>query len=225
MQRGRSKIDDGAGAVGRPPARAPGGLLRKVGVATVGGCLALLVLLGLGFLWFVWQLPVDEVTINGKADGIVVFTGGASRTSDAIELLAAGKSQRLLISGANRATTSNEISRINPDFARFAKCCVDFDHSLNTLGNAVETRKWAEKRGIRSLIVVTSSYHMPRAMAELTHQLPNVTLIAFPVVSDRLKSDPWWSNGDTVRLLGLEYLKFVFAHVRMRLNPGAGSDD
>ena len=75
------------------------------------------------------------------------------------------------------------------------RCCVDFDRSLNTLGNAIETRRWAQKRNIRSLIVVTSGYHMPRAMAEIAHQLPGVTLIAFPVFSEKLRAEPWWSSG------------------------------
>ena len=52
-------------------------------------------------------------------------------------------------------------------------CCVDLDYSaINTEGNAIETKRWAHRRGIRSLIVVTSNYHMPRAMAELRASFP-----------------------------------------------------
>jgi uncharacterized SAM-binding protein YcdF (DUF218 family) len=177
--------------------------------------------LALGFGWFLWRVPVEEVPLKRNADGIVVLTGGASRLSDAIELLAAGRGQRLLISGAYRGTNQSEIIRLNPEFARLV-CCVDFDHSLNTLGNAIETRRWAQMRGFRSLIVVTSSYHMPRALAEIAHQLPDATLVAFPVVSDRLRSEPWWASSNTMRLIVLEYLKYLYAQVRMRVNPGAG---
>ena len=42
-------------------------------------------------------------------------------------------------------------------------------------------------RRSKSLIVVTSNFHMPRALAEISHQLPDVRLVAFPVVSDRVK--------------------------------------
>ena len=155
---------------------------------------------------------------------VVALTGGASRIADAIELLASGRGKRLLISGANRATNSNEISRLNPEFERWVRCCVDFDRSLNTLGNAIETRRWAESRGFRSLIIVTSNYHMPRALAEIAHQLPDVALVPFPVVTDRQRAEPWWASSATTRLMLSEYVKYIFARLRMGLNPTANAN-
>ena len=73
-----------------------------------------------------------------------------------------------------------------------------------------------------SLIVVTSAYHMPRALAELEHQLPNVALVPYPVVSDRLRVEPWWANGDTTKLVLSEYLKYLFAELRMRFELVCG---
>jgi uncharacterized SAM-binding protein YcdF (DUF218 family) len=201
--------------------RPSGSLLRRLGWSTVALCAAVVVLLGLGFLWFIWRVPVDEVALDRNADGIVALTGGASRIADAIELLASGRGKRLLISGAYRATNSKEISRLNPEFERWVRCCVDFDRSLNTLGNAIETKRWAERRGFRSLIVVTSNYHMPRALAEISHQLPDVALVPFPVVTERQRVDPWWARAATARLMVSEYLKYVFAKLRMGLNPAA----
>ncbi len=165
--------------------------------------------------WFLRNVPDEEVSLDRNADGIVALTGGASRIADAIELLASGRGKRLLISGAYRATNSKEISRLNPDFERWVRCCVDFDRSLNTLGNALETKRWAESRGFRSLIVVTSNYHMPRALAELAHQLPDVALVPFPVVTDRQRAE-WLA---TMRRTFVEYVKFVFAKVRMGVSP------
>jgi uncharacterized SAM-binding protein YcdF (DUF218 family) len=188
-----------------------------VRLAAFGG-----IALVLGFIVFVWLLPSEEVALDRNADGVVVLTGGTSRVADALELLATGHGKRLLITGVNPGTTTADIAHQAAGFSRILACCVDLDYSaINTLGNAVETRRWAIDRGFRSLIIVTSAYHMPRALAEIAHQLPDVALTPYPVVSDRLRVEPWWSNGDTTRLVLSEYLKYLFAKVRMRFDSVA----
>ena len=148
------------------------------------------------------QIPTEEVAARRNADGIVVLTGAASRIPDAIELLAAERGKRLLISGVYRNTRSTEIARLTPLYSKYFSCCIDLDRSaLNTFGNAIETRRWAREHNFNSLIIVTSNWHMPRAMNELAHQLPDVTLIAYPVISEKVKNEPWWQNGATARLL------------------------
>ena len=188
--------------------------------------LLVLVALGLGFFAFLWLLPDEEVVLNRNADGIVVLTGGTSRVADALELLAAGRGKRLLISGVNPGTTTADTAHQAAGYDKLLKCCVDLDYSaINTLGNAVETRRWAIDRGFHSLVIVTSSYHMPRALAEISHQLPDVTLIPFPVVSDRLRLEPWWSNGATTRLVLSEYFKYLCAHLRMRFDSATAETE
>jgi uncharacterized SAM-binding protein YcdF (DUF218 family) len=197
------------------------GAVRRRRFSSIFSKLVLLVLvaLGLGFLAFLWLLPDEEVVLDRNADGIVVLTGGTSRVADALELLAAGRGKRLLISGVNPGTTTSDIAHQAAGYDKLLKCCVDLDYSaINTIGNAVETRRWAIDRGFHSLVIVTSSYHMPRALAEISHQLPDVTLIPFPVVSDRLRLEPWWSNGATTRLVLSEYFKYLYAHLRMRFD-------
>jgi uncharacterized SAM-binding protein YcdF (DUF218 family) len=172
-----------------------------------------------GFVWFAQSVPSREITLSDNADGIVVLTGGASRITDAIELLADGHGKRLLISGVHPATSEHEIARVVPRYSALLKCCVDLDYAaVNTLGNASGTRRWVKSRGFRSLIVVTSNYHMPRSMAELDRQLPGVRLIAFPVVTDRMRMESWWTL-PTAKLLLSEYLKYMLAQVRMRIEP------
>ncbi|MFZ0096024.1 MAG: YdcF family protein [Pseudolabrys sp.] len=195
------------------------GIARWIGFLTMAAGATGLILLGAGFVWFVASIASDEVSLDTKADGIVALTGAAARIPDAIELLATERGKRLLITGVYRATSSKEIARITPLYSKYFTCCIDLDRSaLNTFGNALETRRWAREHNFNSLIVVTSNWHMPRAMAELAHQLPDVTLTAYPVISEKVKTEPWWSNTDTARLLLAEYLKYLFALMRMRLD-------
>ena len=139
-----------------------------------------------------------EIKPARNADGIVVLTGGSSRVSDAMELLADGYGKRLLISGVHPTNAASDISRSLPDNQSLLGCCVDLDRSaVNTRSNAAETRRWAHERGFKSLIVVTSNYHMPRAIVELSHAMPDIALIPFAVVGDKWRDEPWWTSGAT----------------------------
>jgi uncharacterized SAM-binding protein YcdF (DUF218 family) len=186
---------------------------------------ALLVLIG-GFLWFALHVAREESPLDRAADGIVALTGGASRISDAVELLASGRGRRLLITGVGATTNAAELVRLAPDYERWFSCCVDLDYTaINTVGNAAQTRRWARERGFRSLVVVTSDYHMPRAMLELAHRLPDVTLIPFPVVSGQSSASPWWSNTVSAKTLVFEYLKFIVAAARIGLEPAPAATE
>lgn len=177
-------------------------------------------LLFAGFLKFLSMVPRGELAAPARGDGIVALTGGPERLSDALRLLASGRGQRLLISGVHPETTDRELARAQPDYAAFARCCVDLGRrALNTAGNAVETRNWAEGHGFHSLIVVTSGYHMPRTLMELAREMPDVELIPYAVVTDRFRDEPWWRDWGAARLLVGEYVKYVAALVRVRLAP------
>jgi uncharacterized SAM-binding protein YcdF (DUF218 family) len=202
------------GDAGAKPARPRGWSSR---ITFVLLCLVI-TLLGGGFLLFVRMMPEDEAPPKRSADGIVVLTGAAFRINDALDLLAAGRGRRLLITGVNPTTHSHEISRLVPEHRHWFNCCVDLDHSAtNTIGNAIETRRWVKARGFQSVIVVTSNFHMPRALAEIGHQLPGVELVPYVVVSDKVRIESWWENPATARLLFLEYLKYIVARGRMWL--------
>jgi uncharacterized SAM-binding protein YcdF (DUF218 family) len=176
-----------------------------------------------GFVCFALSVADEEVPFDHTADGIVVLTGGASRINDAVELLASGRGQRLLITGVGATTNTADLARLMPEREHWFGCCVDLGYSaLNTIGNAVETRRWVQDRGFHSLVVVTSSYHMPRAMLEIGHRLPGVTLIPFPVVTEQRRAEPWWSNPASAKLLVSEYLKYIVAAARIGLDQPDG---
>ncbi|MEA2840372.1 MAG: hypothetical protein QOF41_1702 [Methylobacteriaceae bacterium] len=195
---------------------------RSWGRRTLFTCLALgLIGLGAGFLVFVRHIESDEPMALLPADGVVALTGGSERVLDAVELLAKGRARRLLITGVNQQTSRHEMARLMPNFQQLFACCIDLGRAaLNTAGNADETRRWVEANSIRSsLIVVTSNYHMPRALVELRSVLPHLELIPYPVVSDRLRNSDWRSDTHVARLLAVEYVKFLAAVVRTKILP------
>jgi uncharacterized SAM-binding protein YcdF (DUF218 family) len=94
--------------------------------------------------------------------------------------------------------------------ARLFECCVDVGYAAHdTTGNAYETKDWARGWRFAKLIIVTSSYHMPRSLTELGRAMPGVTLVPYPVVSQSFRNERWWMHAGTARLLLSEYLKFL----------------
>ncbi len=180
-------------------------------------------ILVLGFFSFVSTVTeLEKPVLPEKADAIVALTGGAARISDALELLDQGRARRLLISGVNPETTQEELARFEPGRDRLFHCCVDLGYSaLNTAGNAKETRNWTRNRGYRSLIVVTSAYHLPRSLTEIRRELPDVWLIPYPVVTDQSHLRDWWRDGKTTQLLVSEYAKYLLAVARLRFGRPA----
>ena len=184
---------------------------------------------GLGLAWsfsaFLDRIATAEAPLSGHAEGAVALTGGPDRISDAVELLARGHADRLLITGVNPATTRGEIVRQTPAARTLIDCCIALGYeAANTVGNAAETERWAKANHIRSLIVVTSNYHMPRALAEIGSALPGVELTAFPVVSEHGRQHPWWSDGASARLILWEWVKYNAATLRIGIGAPSAAE-
>lgn len=187
---------------------------RRVLIATAGSAAALLVAGFLAFSATVARLTPDPAA---RADGIVVLTGGEDRVATGIQLVTSGYGRRVLISGANPKThaPADIQRRLGGNRAVF-DCCVDLGHeALDTAGNAEEARHWAEARRYKSLIVVTSNYHMPRSLLEFSRAMPAVDVIPCPVPPRSLQIATWWQHRPTARLLVGEYLKFLTSAARL----------
>jgi uncharacterized SAM-binding protein YcdF (DUF218 family) len=149
------------------------------------------------------------------ADGIVVLTGGSERISAAVRLLEKKSAKRLLITGVHPATTRTRLRRLVKADASLFKCCVDLDRRApDTRGNAAEAAQWATSNKFKSLAVVTSDYHILRAMIEFSRAMPEVGLVAYPV-SGSDSGDPTRS-ATTFRLWLNEYIKYLLALVRIQ---------
>ena len=179
-----------------------------------------------GFMLFAAHLDRIEVRPDHHADGMVVLTGGSDRVTDAIDLLAEGHADRLLITGVNPSTSRESLERRLPRVQGLIACCVDLGYqAVNTAGNAREAANWVRANKLRSIIVVTSNYHMPRAMAEIGEVLPGVDLQAYPVVADRARTAAWWTDTQHVRLIAWEYMKYLVVLTRKTLLPRSGPNE
>jgi len=175
----------------------------------------------LAVIWFAGLLAFAD-RVQGQtparaprpADGIVALTGAGSnqRLSAAVGLLEDGYGRRVLVSGVNRMASREDIRNVSRAVRRLYDCCVDLGFTAaDTVGNARETVDWAQAMRYRRLIVVTSDYHMPRAMLELNAVLRDtgVTTQTYAVATPSLKAKSWWRNPGAARLMVVEYCKYL----------------
>ena len=155
-----------------------------------------------GFVWFA-RMASRPAGPLPQADGIVVLTGGSHRIEQGLRLLAQGRAPLLLVSGVQPGTEVARLARaVGIDPGAVAGRVTLGQSAVSTRGNALETVEWVQRHDLRSVIVVTAFYHMPRALAELRRALPMTTLYACPVQVEG-------SARRTLMLLASEYTKWL----------------
>lgn len=163
----------------------------------------------IGFEIFDYHINHFASAGENKADAIVVLTGGRNRLKEAVRLLNAQVADKLFISGVFKGTSLKELQN-REDVEIFNSELVTLDkRSTNTVENAKETAEWIREHKIKSIYLVTSNYHMPRSMIEFRHYSPELTIIPYPVYSDRV-AKIWWKNWHSFSLLVSEYNKFLY---------------
>ena len=174
-----------------------------------------------GFIAFTLHISKATPPANlVKVDGIVVLTGkGGGRLEAGAQLLANGYGERLLISGVNPAIDSEKIQSLLGLEDKLYTCCVDLDYEAeDTIGNGLQTANWARALGYENIILVTSSYHMPRAKVEISAAMDGIKIIPYPVKSEPKIDAPWWGGTDKWKRLLREYGKLLVSYAR---EPGA----
>ena len=175
---------------------------------------------GAGLLIFVAELPAPANGAAPRADGVVVFTGrNGERVTAAMTLLSGGSGKRLLISGVNPEVTRPDLAALWPGDQALFDCCVDLGlEAQTTTGNATELDAWARANGFQSLILVTSEFHMPRALVEAEERLPEVAITPFAVASGLIGPEGRPQTAAAWRRVGAEYTKFLYARVKTILS-------
>jgi uncharacterized SAM-binding protein YcdF (DUF218 family) len=159
-------------------------------------------------------------------EAIVVLTGGALRIGRAIDLLWQRRSAILIISGVSRGMTLNELMTYQEQekeasihFPEVRKKIFLESRATSTLENAMESGRILRDRKVRQAVLVTSDFHIPRALAMFRALNHEIRFLPYAVPSDfsELQLFPpkkWWHGSLKI---GTEYLKFtLYAHYLAR---------
>jgi uncharacterized SAM-binding protein YcdF (DUF218 family) len=168
----------------------------------VRGFALLMLVYALGYAGFVVLLP--QPAGDARTDAVVVLTGGAGRIERGLDTLQRRLAGRMFISGVQRTVRPQELAAEHSVDAALFDCCIDLGReAVDTRSNADEVARWLQRRRFRSLRLVTTDWHMPRARFEIGRRLgPDIA-----IVSDAVQSNPSHSQ------LFTEYNKFLLRHV------------
>jgi len=182
---------------------------------TALGCALCWLLWLSGLAWFVHSSLMIAIDHTTPTDAIVVLTGGRLRVETALNLLGAGRAQKLFISGVNPHVDRVALLRVAGQIDEANADRVEIGHEAeNTFGNARETAEWMRRQGFHSLRLVTSWYHMRRSLLEFTRAMPDILVVAEPVFATHSDPHPWSERFDTAMLTIGEYDKFLATLVR-----------
>jgi uncharacterized SAM-binding protein YcdF (DUF218 family) len=183
-------------------------------------CLPLLVWF-FGFVAFMVEINSPSVASRrDKADAIVVLTGSGERLHIGLMLLEEGVGKELFITGVGGGA---ELLNIYPGEGQATRLKKLKEHivlenrATDTETNAQETAKWLKERDYHSIRLVTSNYHMPRAMVEFRRFLPpEVKILMHPIMGIDMPGESPVLERRVAYFLFKEYNKFLIAYLRAK---------
>lgn len=174
----------------------------------------------LGFVYFAHYINSYDIDKTTKTDAIIVLTGGRNRISEGIKLLNNNLADRLFISGVPENISIGQIEK-QAEITADDKNKIELGRKAkNTIENAIETEEWIKKNDIKSIRLVTSSYHIPRSLQEFIIYVTaenDLKVILNPIYSPNVNLK-WWKSWGTFRLLLMEYNKFLIVYVGRHLH-------
>ena len=190
----------------------------KIITGLMAGGIALgLLIWACGFIVFTGSISaMKEPKEIEKTDAIIVLTGGTNRVARALDLLAEGKADSLFISGVNKGVKLKELLSLWGYEKTLPDCCIILGYEAETtLGNALEAQKWLRQNKVKTVRLITATYHMPRSSLEFHHALPETEIVTHPVIPEGFKPDTenFW------KLSFLEYHKFIISLIRVIFYP------
>jgi uncharacterized SAM-binding protein YcdF (DUF218 family) len=153
-----------------------------------------------------------------KADAIVVLTGGKGRVEEGVRLFRDSRAEFLFFVGVDPSVVKSDLYRPRPGDPPAEKVILE-KSSRNTLENSIFGRDLLMRSGVRSILLITSRYHLKRASILFRNSLPaDITIIPYPVDTVNLK-ESWWSHGGSFQLLFREFYKYCLLRMFFMLAP------
>jgi len=153
-----------------------------------------------------------------KADAIVVLAGGKGRVEEGIRLFRESRARYLYFIGVDPSVRKSDLYRPRPGDPSSERVILE-KASRNTLENAVLGREVIMQNKIRSIILITSRYHLKRSSILFRNSLPkNIEIYPYPVDTKNLK-ESWWSHGGSFDLLFHEFYKYCMFRLFFMLAP------
>jgi uncharacterized SAM-binding protein YcdF (DUF218 family) len=142
-----------------------------------------------------------------RTDAIVVLTGGRGRVEEGIKLYRQNSANWLFLVGVDPSVRKSDLFKEAPG-QRGGNGVYLEKFSRNTLENALYAREFIVRKKVGSIKLITSRYHMKRAILIFENILPkNIAIYPHPVDSKNLKEE-WWSHSGSSRLLLGEFYKY-----------------
>jgi len=153
-----------------------------------------------------------------KADAIVVLAGGKGRVDEGVRLYRERRAAYLFLIGVDPSVRKSDLYRPQPGDPSPDGVILE-RASRNTLENAILGRDVILRRQIKSILLITSRYHMKRAAILFRNALPrDLTIYPYPVDTRNLK-EAWWNHGGSFFLLFSEFYKYCMFRTFFSLAP------
>lgn len=170
-----------------------------------------------GFVVFAYTINTYKENYNLQADAVITLTGGRNRIAKAVEILNKNKADILFVSGVDEVSSWDSIKKKQKIKMTDNEKVILGKKAKNTLENAKEALDWIHENKISSIYLVTSNYHLARSVTEFRALDKDLTIVPFPVYSEKVQKK-WWKSWRTFSLIFKEYNKFLCVYVRCCLD-------
>ncbi|MEI6092573.1 MAG: YdcF family protein [bacterium] len=151
-------------------------------------------------------------TIPQNPEMIVVLAGSVGRIEAAYELMKGRNIPLLLVAGAYTKVNFDELSKkYHWDLGDKDKIKID-NISTSTWENAKISADFARQHNIKSLVLVTSIYHMQRSefLFKKVFKSGEVQIIPYAISMQPIEYNSWWHDFKTFKKIMDEFFKYQY---------------